>query len=81
MLPLILDAGPYYVKFTGTFNPQKWNGSSYITDNAARLSYDGTISVQAIPEASTWAMIVFGFFGLGVAGRYSVSRKPISIVA
>jgi hypothetical protein len=34
----------------------------------------GTFTLTAIPEASTWAMMLIGFAGLGVAG-YRVSQK------
>lgn len=33
-----------------------------------------TESVTAVPEASTWTMLIAGFAGLGIAG-YRVSRK------
>ena len=79
MEPVLLDAGAYYIQFTGTFAPKKWNGKFYVIDKASPLSYDGTISVQAIPEASTWVMMTLGLVGLGAAGRFNASRKPISI--
>ena len=40
--------------------------------NGATVS--ATESVTAIPEASTWTMLIAGFAGLGIAG-YRVSRK------
>ena len=37
----------------------------------------GTFTLTAVPEASTWAMMVIGFAGLGVAGyRASQKRGP-----
>ena len=47
----ILNAGNYYLDFTGI------GGGS--------AGYGGTLSVAAIPEPSTWAMMILGFFGLG----------------
>jgi hypothetical protein len=39
------------------------------------LSFD--FSLFAVPEPSTWAMILLGFFGLGFLGRHQMWRaKP-----
>lgn len=32
-------------------------------------SYSGTINVAAVPEPATWAMMLLGFFGVGLALR------------
>jgi hypothetical protein len=37
------------------------------------------VSLSAVPEPSTWAMLLFGFAGLGYFG-YRGRRTPISIV-
>jgi hypothetical protein len=37
----------------------------------------GTLTVTSVPEASTWAMMLLGFAGLGFAG-YRTSRKAAS---
>jgi hypothetical protein len=50
----VLDAGSYYLQINGT-----GGGTS---------GYGGTLSnaaVGAVPEASTWAMMILGFLGLG----------------
>jgi PEP-CTERM motif len=39
-----------------------------------------TGSVGAVPEPSTWAMMILGFAGLGFAG-YRKSRKAVAIAA
>jgi hypothetical protein len=39
-----------------------------------------TESVTAVPEASTWTMLIAGFAGLGIAG-YRVSRKRNALAA
>ena len=36
-------------------------------------SFNGTYSISAVPEASTWAMMLLGFFGLGIM---AYRRKP-----
>jgi hypothetical protein len=43
--------GDYYLDLTGT------GGGS--------AGYGGTLSVSAVPEPSTWAMMILGFFGVG----------------
>ena len=46
-------------------------------DLGAALSGEGdsfTLDVVAVPESSTWAMMLLGFGGLGFAG-YNASRK------
>jgi hypothetical protein len=40
----------------------------------------GTFTLTAVPEASTWAMMMIGFAGLGVAG-YRVSQKRVAATA
>jgi hypothetical protein len=40
----------------------------------------GTFTLTAVPEASTWAMMVIGFAGLGVAG-YRASHRRVAATA
>jgi hypothetical protein len=40
----------------------------------------GIFTLTAVPEPSTWAMMLLGFAGLGFAG-YRRTRKPVSIAA
>jgi len=40
------------------------NGLNYVADIGGVFSF-GTIAVTAVPETSTWAMIVLGFAGIG----------------
>lgn len=52
----LLDAGNYYLNIAGTAGETS--------------GYGGNIAVAAVPEASTWAMMLLGFFGIaGMAGR------------
>jgi hypothetical protein len=46
----------------------------------AELWFSSDPSLLAVPEPSTWAMILIGFAGLGYAG-YRTSRKTSSIAA
>jgi PEP-CTERM motif len=49
-----LDIGNYYLDISGT-----GGGTS---------GYGGNLSVAAVPEASTWAMLLLGFAGVGLFG-------------
>jgi hypothetical protein len=61
------------VMFTGTYSSITWT-------NPTRENYYAVTVGSAVPEPSTWAMMLLGFAGLGFAG-YRTSRKPISIAA
>jgi hypothetical protein len=53
----ILDAGSYYLELSGT--------------GLGTAGYGGdltTTAVAAVPEASTWAMMILGFLGVGFMG-------------
>lgn len=64
--PLFLNDGSYYLRLTGSVNPS--------------LAYTGTISVaSAVPEPSTWAMMLIGFAGLAFAS--SQRRKITALTA
>ena len=53
------------------------NGSIDIAQSFASIDVSST---PAVPEPSTWAMMLLGFTGLGFAG-YRRSRKAVSIAA
>jgi hypothetical protein len=70
----------YGVLFSTAQNPGGyWNlwgnstGNYSLWESANSYNYpieeSGTLSVAAVPELSTWAMLGLGFAGLGVAGR------------
>jgi hypothetical protein len=40
----------------------------------------GTLTLTAVPEASTWAMMLIGFAGVGMAG-YRASQKRAATLA
>ena len=51
------------------------------TDTSPTSSIDGivdNVSVAAVPEPSTWAMMLIGFAGLGFAGYKQAQRRPIT---
>jgi hypothetical protein len=52
LAPLTITPGSYYVEIAGTVN----GGTSH---------YGGSFSISAVPEPSTWAMMILGFVGVG----------------
>jgi PEP-CTERM motif len=58
------QAGTYFVEVSGT------SGLGTL-----RLAIDGNVTTLAVPEPSTWAMMLIGFAGLGFAG-YRRARGP-----
>jgi len=78
--PDVLGAGTYYLEFTGLYAPQIWNGSNYVLDTRSKLSYNGTISITSVLEPSTWAMMLVGFAGLGLAGYQRVRGERAALV-
>jgi hypothetical protein len=62
----------------GAFSGINYGGYGVVVATADaqldRVARGGTVTV---PEPSTWAMVILGFAGLGVAG-YRRSRKPVA---
>ena len=67
--PNILHAGEYFAEVTGT------SGASPI-----HLAIDGTVTAGAVPEASTWVMLIVGgaFMAWGAATRRKVRELSIA---
>jgi hypothetical protein len=63
------EAGTYFVEVSGT------SGLGTL-----RLAIDGNVTALAAPEPSTWAMMLVGFAGLGVAG-WRASRTTTAAAA
>src|SRR4029077_4721770 len=53
--------------FDGQMTPPTGNAYGEFTANPGAFGV-GTFTLTAVPEASTWAMMLIGFAGLGVAG-------------
>jgi len=47
------------IQFTGSYQDISW------TNPTAENWYGFTVGVAAVPEASTWAMMILGFAGVG----------------
>ena len=63
---LLAAPGNYYLDLSGT--------------GGGTAGYGGTLSVAAVPEPSTWAMMILGFFGVGfMAYRRKSSGKAFRL--
>jgi PEP-CTERM motif-containing protein len=64
---------------TTTFNVWGTGGSTgtlgTTASNNVNTSFDGTYTISAVPEPSTWAMMILGFAGVGLM-RYRREKKP-----
>ena len=62
--------GPYVGDYTADIT-----GTSHVSS----LAVSGSVLTSAIPESSTWAMMVMGFIGLGYAAfRRSSRSRPVA---
>ncbi len=77
-LPINVDGGASYFGFTDT--------TPFASVTITNISFDAwaidnvSYNFSAVPEASTWAMMLAGFAGLGFAG-YRSSRKRVAFAA
>ena len=62
------------IQFIGTYTSVSWTNPT--TENW----YGFTVGVGAVPEPSTWAMLLLGFAGLGFAG-YRRTKARVSFAA
>ena len=65
--------------FFGQGTPPTGNAYGELTSNPAAFGV-GTFTLTAVPESSTWALMLVGFAGLGVAG-YRASHKRSAAAA
>lgn len=68
--------------FTGSSNAPEFLTGSFLLYSAFSQSPDPdvTLNVTAVPEPSTWAMLLVGFAGIGFMA-YRRKSKPASMVA
>jgi hypothetical protein len=66
--------------FDGQMTPPTGNAYGERTANPAAPFGVGTFTLTAVPEASTWALMLIGFAGLGMAG-YRATRKGADAIA
>jgi hypothetical protein len=48
-----------------------WQGDSFLANDIITITFDN----NGVPEASTWAMMLLGFAGLG----FAFSRRKVSL--
>ena len=65
--------------FFGQGTPPTGNAYGELTSSPGGFGV-GTFTLTAVPEASTWAMMLIGFAGLGIAG-YRATRKGADATA
>lgn len=84
-----VDSGDYTFTFTAPTTP-----GTYYVGGATTLQFgfittfgnangDGLVNYQinVVPEASTWAMLLLGFAGLGYAGYRRTARRALPLEA
>jgi hypothetical protein len=78
--PLVFVGNEYTASFSELLGPGSY--SELITGkiNSKRLGIGGTVTTTAVPEPSTWAMMLLGFAGLGFVG-YRASRRSVALAA
>jgi hypothetical protein len=70
-----------YYSTAGWVLPANTDGDVYelcfdgIATKSKPISYTGTVTISGVPEASTWAMILLGFTGLGFMGNFARKRR------
>lgn len=47
------------------FSQTNLPGEFYLQDSSGKLVFDVSVNVSAVPEPSTWAMMILGFLGVG----------------
>jgi hypothetical protein len=74
-----MSGGPFPSSFTISFTQTPPGGGHAISDSES-FSVPPAPPPGTVPEASTWAMMLIGFAGLGFAG-YRSSRKSAALAA
>jgi hypothetical protein len=71
-------AGVYTASFGTVLAPYVGDYTAEITgtSHTTSLAVSGSVLTSAIPESSTWAMMVIGFIGLGYAAFRRNGRSP-----
>ncbi len=87
-----INAYDLYSQFPAGSFENNYGDTGYLMSFAVKGGFDSVVfsttggasdfefAVTSVPEASTWAMMLFGFAGLGFAG-YRTSRKSNALTA
>ncbi len=78
--PLTFGGSAYTASFTDSLGPGIYYAEITGRVNSTVLGVGGSVTTIAVPEPSTWAMMLIGFASLGFAG-YRASRKSINFAA
>ena len=65
------------VQFLGTFTSLTWTNPQYENWYGFDVGFE---SVAAVPELSTWAMLIFGFAGLGFMAHRRKSKLALAAI-
>ena len=49
---------------------------SFGPGNSDNITSRGTVAISAVPEPSTWAMMILGFLGVGFMAYHRKGTKP-----
>ena len=60
--------------FFGQITPPTGNAYGELTSDPSAFGV-GTFTLTSVPEASTWAMMLIGFAGLGIAGHRASQKR------
>jgi hypothetical protein len=71
---------PNFASGTMEFGIMQFLGGSNLASNLTVIVNYDNLSINSVPEPSTWALLLLGFSGLGLA-RYKASRKGVSLAA
>ena len=66
-----------YVNFTVNVLGTGSDTLQFISANDPGYTYLDNVSLTAVPEPSTWAMMILGFAGLGFAGYRKTKRGVV----
>ena len=77
----MFNGSAYTASFTDLLGPGNYTAEITGIVNVAKLGIGGTVSTDAIPEPSTWAMMLLGFAGLGYAAFRRSAKGQRSAVA
>jgi hypothetical protein len=73
---LVVEAAPVFEAFVGVFEAAPADREH--VDEGTKFTF--TLVGGAVPEPSTWAMLLLGFAGLGYAGYRRVRQAAVARV-
>jgi hypothetical protein len=77
---IFVSAGLLFTASGRQFSAQLQEGSTTFVESGFTFGFTNVTPPPAVPEPSTWAMMLIGFAGLGYAG-HRASRKSAAVAA